>query len=529
MGDLDLMQKDASTGSIISTRFLSRALTQGRNYSTLVAWLLYTVLKGRTKTLAIAIVLNLVHLATQAAAIFIIYWYAKQMEDSGTFSVPYLNLEVNLKSGLEWLWAVVIFSTACFVISASLLFLSRKLVLDIAEEHYGRSLEKIVLIARRLPDPRARLASRLLTDFGIGGISTGCRRGALFASAFANAIAAVVGAVGASVFLIRIDLPLTLLIVVSAILAALLLYPLTLRAVHSAKAREKAQAAFSAERRRFYEIRTSEQSAEGMTTATKLARAYMLRQRVLSELVFAIGIGVTIILGIVVYYMASQAFAGREQWAIFIAYIGALRIVLAGISAAIQAFASVSRFYPGIVRYYLFTQDVEKMSAAPLARVEHGDTVILGTLPSGTDVIARAGQRIALVTGDPVQKVLLALIDARLPEPAPPVGAAVVDSAGIACGEGALALIYFDRLAGEAGMEVLADVLKDKVALVVYGRPDKIGACGEAELLTIADAELRRFVPLGTGAGEAALKEIAELMAKKRGVLFEDDDEDEEA
>jgi len=523
------MQKDASAGDIIGpTTFLSRVSTQGRNYSTLVVWLLYTVFKGRTKTLTISIILNLVHLATQAAAIFIIYWYAKQMEDNGIVSVPYLNLDVNLKGQLQWLWVVVIVSTACFVISASLFFLSRKLALNIAEEHYGQSLENLVLTSRHLPDPRARRASRLLLDFGIGGLSTGCRRGALIATAFVNAIAAIVGAVGATVFLIRIDPSLTLLILVSAILAALLLYPLTLRAVHSAKAREKAQAAFSAERRRFYEIRTSEQSAESMTTATELARAYLLRQRVLSELVFAIEIGVTIILGVVVYYMASQAFAGREQWAIFIAYIGALRIALAGISAAIQAFASVSRFYPGIVRYYLFTKDVEKMNAAPLAKVEHGDTIILGTLPSGMDVIARAGQRIAVATGDPVHKVLLALIDARLPEPAPPVGAAVVDSAGIACGEGGIALVYCDRLDGEAGMENLADVLRDKVALVVYGRPDKIGACGEAELLTIADAELRRFVPLGTSDAEAALKEIAELMAKKRGVLFEDDDEDEE-
>ncbi len=74
----------------------------------------------------------------------------------------------------------------------------------------------------------------------------------------------------------------------------------------------------------------------------------------------------------------------------------------------------------------------------PLARVEAGDSVILGTLPNGTDVIAKAGDRLALMTSDPVYKVLFALIDARLPEPAPPVGTAVVGSGGIAAGEGGI-------------------------------------------------------------------------------------------
>ena len=82
----------------------------------------------------------------------------------------------------------------------------------------------------------------------------------------------------------------------------------------------------------------------------------MMRRRVLTELVFATEIGITILLGVVIYYMASQALAGREQWAIFIAYVGALRMTLNGAAQAIRAFASVSRYYPQIVRYYLVHQ-----------------------------------------------------------------------------------------------------------------------------------------------------------------------------
>ena len=121
----------------------------------------------------------------------------------------------------------------------------------------------------------------------------------------------------------------------------------------------------------------------------------MMRRRVLTELVFAIEIGVTILLGVVIYYMASQALAGREQWAIFIAYVGALRMTLNGVTLAIRAFASVSRYYPQIVRYYLFIKDMQKIDKTPLAEVRRGDKVFLGTLPNGQDVVVEVGDRLA--------------------------------------------------------------------------------------------------------------------------------------
>ena len=102
-----------------------------------------------------------------------------------------------------------------------------------------------------------------------------------------------------------------------------------------------------------------------------MARTYMMRRRVLTELVFATEIGITILLGVVIYYMANEALAGREQWALFIAYIAALRMMLVGVAQAIQAFASVSRSYPQIVRYYLLLTDIQRHQRI---RVCHGKT-----------------------------------------------------------------------------------------------------------------------------------------------------------
>ena len=165
--------------NIIFASYLSRLSRQGRNYSTLVGWTLYTGFKGRTTKLAIAILLSLLNLACQAAAIGAIYWYGHQMEATGHASVPYLHIEVNLRDRPEWLWGVVIFSTVCFVISAAFLYLARRQILNIVEQHYARKLEQLVLQSFRLPDPRARLASKLLMDVGVGGLSQGASAGPL--------------------------------------------------------------------------------------------------------------------------------------------------------------------------------------------------------------------------------------------------------------------------------------------------------------------------------------------------------------
>ncbi len=65
------------------------------------------------------------------------------------------------------------------------------------------------------------------------------------------------------------------------------------------------------------------------------------------------------------------------------------------------------------------------------------------------------------------------------------------------------------------------------MALVAYGHPEKIGACGEAELLTVTDAELRRVVPVGTAESEAAIKEVEQKSVSRKAV-FDEEDEDEE-
>jgi ABC-type multidrug transport system fused ATPase/permease subunit len=525
------MQKNVSVGKTNKPDpFLPRILRQGRNYATLVGWLLYHAFKGRTWKLVVATGLSLLHLSSQGAAIYVIYWYGRAMEGTGLGKIPVLNIQLNLKDQPEWLWAIVAISTGFFVLSALLLYLSRKQILDIVEESYARNLEQLVLLSLRVPDPRVPLATHIFQDHGLGGITTGYRRGAFTAINFANAATAIIGGLGAAFFLFRIDLPLTLVITGSAALAALLLYPLTLRAVKSAKDAEKAQAAMRVEVRKLNEDPRAEQSTTSLDTADEVARSFATRRRVLTELVFATEIGVTLLLGIVIYYMASEALAGRQQWAIFIAYVGALRMTLRGAALAIRAFASVSRYYPQIVRYCLFVKGMQKLDLTPLAHVHRGNRVMLGVLPNGQDVVVEAGDCLATLAGGQTREPMFALVGAKLLS-GDPVGTVIIDPDDVRQSPAGIALVPSQRLDTDCERltTLLADPLKDKVTLIVYSNADKAGSFGERQVLTVEDGELKRFAPLGTEEGELVLKEFAANAAARRKmtVAEEDDEEDD--
>ena len=258
----------------------------------------------------------------------------------------------------------------------------------------------------------------------------------------------------------------------------------------------------------------------------------MMRRRVVTELIFAIQIGITFILAVVIYYMANEALAGRERWVFFIAYIAALRMTLTGIAQPIRAFAAVSRFYPQIVRYYLFARDMEKIDAVRFASVEE-DTMILGSLPNGVEVIANAGNCLALVASERLRDLQFALLDARLPKSRAPLATVIVDPAKGWPDDGSIALLEATKLDKDAGqfLTLRGDALRNKVTLIVYQNAAKAGAFGEECVLTFFEGEFQRFALLGTEEADAALKEFelkARSKRRKKGVddeeLFGDDE-----
>lgn len=506
--------------SIKPLAFFTRAATQGKNYTQLVLWLLRWAFAGRTKTLLASFGLSGLYLAFQAGGIFAIYWYARQLETGHTVRVPYFGYELVVRNEPQLLWAVVVLTSVCFIASASFQFLSRRLIFGVVEQRYAKSLGEVVSVAARLPDARARVASRLLMNSGLSGVTAGCRSGVLTTVIFCNAISGILGGVGAALFLIRIDPALTLIILLAAIVGALFLYPLALRAARFSTDREKTQSAFQREARQ-----ATSQANAVLKTPARLSGAHLGTLRVNTEIIYAIEIGKTIILSAVIYYMASEMMLGRQNWAILIAYIGALRLVLMAGSQAIRAYASVSRFYPQISRYYLFVKDVKHLESMNLTENATED-VILGELVRGGEVRVKAGEWLATVTSAPLRELQYAMLHARVISSNAPLGMQLLTSSTDQSFDAALIFadaVHLANLDKQAAVK-LRRVLTTKIMIVIHRDIGSVGSFGEEQVLTVDDGEFQRLARIGTPEADLALEEYV-WSVRERKEEYQADDE----
>jgi hypothetical protein len=348
---------------------------------------------------------------------------------------------------------------------------------------------------------------------------------------FFNASAGALGALIALILLIAMDPALTLLILAGVALSTLFLYPIALRGVRLATLRERTQIAMNHELRDLCQSGRSVELGPIMQTPAAFAAAFMGRRRVIAEFSLVLGIVVTIIIAVVVYYMASQALSGRASWAIFIAYVGALRLVLSGSTQLIRAFAGVSRFYPQIVRYYTMMRDSAKIDRLPLGTVSRDEAIFLGSQANGESIIVRGGDRLAVATTDSIRHVQCAMMEAKESGLGKPIGTTTVRSGSLLNGQAGIAVLEINQLGGSV-KEDLASVdgpLRDRVVLIMHPTPQTVGAFGETSLLTVDHGAIERIVPLGTSESDIILEEFAQKASTRPGrVTFDQDDEEEE-
>ena len=344
-----------------------RIAQQAANYVRLIAWLLLSIFKPHKLKLISSIALAVLCLSGQAAAIFAIYWYARTMERTGAASLRVPSLDFALTDATSVLAAVVIFSVSSLALSALFLFYSRMLVLESWRTTALRPCSPSSLLLTCLPDPRAPTASRILNQCGVSGLISGCKQAAVTAVILASTIPSTIGGVAAAAALIHVDMPLTFSILAASCLVAIMLYPCALRGSSMAKFQEKSQAAFQ-QQMRGLQWSPSVSAMADPATSRDMARGYFARRRVTNEFALATSIATTALLGLVLYYLASNALAGRAEWAIVIVYIGALRLTLGSVAALMRTFANVSSCYPQLVRNYLFANGSQDLRATSSAR-----------------------------------------------------------------------------------------------------------------------------------------------------------------
>ena len=306
----------------------------------------------------------------------------------------------------------------------------------------------------------------------------------------------------------------TLIIAVGVIVWSTFLYPLTMRQVRFASSRGREYTAFKEESRAFLRS-PSLGMPEKTNSAVRLAEVLLGKRRVAAEMAFLLEIGATIIGAAAAFYMASKMMAGGAEWPIFIVYVGGLRIALAGCFAGPRTFGVVSRFYPQLIVFIQFAQSAARIDRRDLGAAADGADIVLGTLPNGSAVIARGGDRIALATSATPEAVQVAFLEARASESERPLATAWVRSADASECRSIDSPIRFAEFAMLAGMDRSAALeflegMGDGVTLIAYRDESHVGAFGERTLMTIDSGTPTASVPLGTPESAAALETFVE-------------------
>ena len=344
----------------------------------------------------------------------------------------------------------------------------------------------------------------------------GCKQAAMIAVILASAIPTTIGGVAATSALLHADMQLTLSILGASCVLAIILYPFALRGASLARFQENSQSAFRQQVRRLQDESSVAATAETVTSSD-MARGYFARRRVANEFALVTSTMTTVLLGLVLYYLASNALAGRAEWAIVVVYIGALRIVLDSIAALMRAFAHVSSCYPQLVRYYLFANGSLDLARNELGTLQCGEKLALGTLPDGQSIVVPAGTRLALLTTQSAREVRYALLQASCTSKGMPLGSTVIGPATGTRHEVSIAIFQTGSTAASCEeTQWLDSLLTNRVGVFLHHSPSMVGAFGERYLLTLKAGKFRSFQGLGTEASDAELARFKQHASSAR-------------
>ena len=504
-------------------------IRRGINYVILVIWLLKRSFKGRPLKLLFVVALSSLFLLGQVAALSSLYWYGQQLQAGTGLQIASLGVKLDADDP-RLLWAVVILTTSSFAMSAAFIFFSRSLVMRIAEQDFVIGIKQLIAAAARLPDPRAYTASRLLSRFRFGEIAAGCRLGGMMVVMLAGATPRAVVGLSAGAFLFWMAPYLTALVLSAAIVWALLLYPLALRAVEFSKRRHSAMGKFRREVPNFLA------GSDGVASVARfdriveeVARATMGKRRVANEMTLVGDVGAAVIIAFAIGYLATTV-TGNDGWPIILAYVITARLALIGWLQGLRAFASVSRYYPELVRFYLFQQDASRIDDTPFAQVSTGDVLRLGMLPDGSAVEITTGQRIAVLTRDEIPVLLFALVHTRAVKSNLPVKTVWVGFPVIEAKLSGASIVLLEATDVErTSTAEISELIDDKVALIVHRNEKDVGRFGESHLAVMDEGAIQVFCERCSPEGLSAINQwSARGDAKRKAATLTDYLEDEE-
>ena len=527
-------------------RDVQQIVVSGRNYWRTVWFLVHraVTVPGRTKTVVAVMFCTFMYGVAQGGAVGSLYWYVGEMEAGGTIGIERFGLVVDASNDPLIAWIVVCVSAFCLVVSSTCVYFAQTRVTTVTEQDLAVSMEEVVSLARRLPDPRAQEASELFLTPEFKEVNSGSKYAAITVLRFTAALAPVCAGIGALGVLLTLDWVLTFLILTGGAIWSVMLYPLTLRAVQFSMRRGPLTQKVKVETDQQMRLPVSEWGGVSLPSAREYAHVLFGRRRINFEMSYFTEVGQTIIATLATVYLAGIVLGGDRDWAFFIAFVGALRIALLGVFAGTRTYASVSRVYPETAAFVRFTKDARKVNDRSIGEVARGDAVSFGESPIDPAVTVRAGDRVAVVVGggdelaDPTNRMQRALLSAHDPKTSLPLLVRYVspsqyqDELPTATAIVVLNGEWLHDLDDETREHVLTK-FQSMVTLAIYDKSTSIGSIGETVVLGVEGVTIVSCVRIDSAEGKALVGSLDETRnvsvtgskTSTSDVLFDDEDE----
>lgn len=470
----------------------SHLLIKGKRFLALLYWIVNRSFINQKRKVLLTSTLGIISPALQGAAFFCIYWYAKNIQENKLITYPLTNNSVYAREDLFLLLAVSAIAVIALFFSAALLYASRHMMMRIAERAFKTSLIQIITSSEKLPDIRAPLASRL--SMKPGALISGARRTAVTAQNIGNSFPNLIGSLTALMALFWIEWKLTLIMIVISAISITAIYPVAIHAIAYARRLKIASSAYNEYRTKVFR-KTQALSDETVNNLSKeYAFTLSARRHTIERIKLRTNMGLTTAISVAVFYIAYSLITSGGDWAIFVAYIGALQITLSRGLPVIATLAGVSRFYPDILHYFQFEQEIAKMDTVTTATLDIGDHAIISNTRDNNKVMLNFGSRTAVITTESAINVMLALNETQHSNNQLPVRSKLLHSYTEATEIGSdcsLICIPAQEISvlDEAQRERFFNLMKARCLLIIYTHINEPIIFAEHKLLSLSNAK----------------------------------------
>jgi hypothetical protein len=335
-----------------------RMRRQGRAYLRGLVWLLGDSLRGEPRAWWKIIIATGVTLAGNAAAVGIIYLYVKLLQHDAQHSV--LGHVIRARESTLLLGLVVSGLLVALLAFAVSDYISKATALRLTRRYEERTFKRVLRLYRLLPDPRARGAELVLDAATPRQLAMLYARNCGWSVRFvANAVPAIFMFFFALGTLVLLDPITTLVVLVLGLGALAAQYPANLFAAKASKTVDQTQRhvsdAFNALMERLNRSPRPE-GPDALDTEIERffeeprAHRYMdanedrFRAMELSGL--SVRVGGALVLAAILLTIAASLLKHGGDWAVLIAYLGVLRLLLNSTTQLFRAVTVFSRFYP---------------------------------------------------------------------------------------------------------------------------------------------------------------------------------------